>query len=348
MGIVPKGYAMKVGDKFSEHPIGTGAYVFSKYIPDVMLELTANKNYFGNVPRIKKLIFSIVKDDNVRALKVIKGDVDLVQNAISPMLLKRVASSPHIKVKTADGIVVSYLGFNLRDKILSHPMVRRAIAHAIDRDEIIGHRFKGLASKANSILSPTNWAYNKRLGNYDYDIKKANDLLDEAGFVRIDGKTRFEIEYKTSENAERVDIAHMIAHQLAKVGIAVMVRPYEWGKFYSDIKNGNFQMYSLSWSLLTEPDIFYDICHSSQMPPKGLNRDGYRDTKVDSLVAKARTEPNIEKRKADYAEVQKAVFRDLPFFPLWYEKNVVVYRDYLKDVSLRHDGSLSTLAYIHR
>ena len=208
-----------------------------------------------------------------------------------------------------------------------------------------------MAVKANSILAPGNWAYDKNLKEYEYDPVKAKSLLDKAGFKDPDGdgpKNRLEFVYKTSNNKERIDIAQMIAHQLRKVGIGVRVEPYEWGKFYSDVKKGNFQMYSLSWSLLTEPDMFYDVCHSSMWAPQGVNRNRYKNAEVDKLVEEGRVTMDRNKRKDIYAKVQEIVLDELPYVPLWYEKNVVVYRDDLKDVKLRPDASFYTLTEIKK
>jgi len=346
IGVVPKKVAESRGDMFAMTPVGSGPYKFVKFVKDSVVELEANQNYFREVPKTAKLVFDIIPDDNVRVLKIMKGDVDLVQNAIPPMLLAKVTEAPDVKEKSDTGVTVAYLGFNLNDKILSNQDVRKAIAYAVDRDAIISHRFKGLAVKANSILSPNNWAYDKGLGEYEYNPKKAKELLDKAGYPDPDGdgpKKRFELVYKTSNNKERIDIAQMIAHQLGQVGIGVRVEPFEWGKFYGDVKNGNFQMYSLTWSMLTEPDMFYDVCHSSQWAPKGVNRNRYKNDTVDELVSKARVTMDREKRKELYAKVQEIVLDELPYVPLWYEKNVVVYRDDLKDVKLRPDGKLRTL-----
>jgi peptide/nickel transport system substrate-binding protein len=346
IGIVPKGIGEAAGDSFGQSPIGSGPYKFVRYVPDSVLELEANPDYYGDKPKTKRLVFDIVKDDNVRVLKIIKGDVDIVQNAIPPMLIEKVVESPHVKMMEATGITMTYMGVNLTDPILSVGDVRKAIAYAIDRDAVISHRFQGRAVKANSILSPENWAYGTNLMQYEFDPAKAKDLLTKAGYPDPDGDgpgKRFGLIYKTSDNKERIEIAQMIAHQLEAVGIGVRVEPYEWGKFYGDIKNGNFQIYSLSWSLLTEPDMFYDICHSSQFAPNGVNRDRYSNPKVDGLVSEARVSMDREKRKALYDEVQKIVLEDLPYIPLWYEKNIVVYRDDLAGVRIRPDGDLHTL-----
>lgn len=342
LGIVSKAAAEKLGDGFGRAPVCAGPYAFVQMTSDAFVELKANADYFGDGPKMKRLVFHVVKDDNVRVLKLIKGDIDLVQNAVPPLLLEGLKKNPQLAVVDDVGIVMGYLGMNLTDPILADPRVRRAIAFAIDRDAIIAHRWRGLAVKANSVLSPGNWAYDDDLPQIPYDPAKAAALLDEAGYPDPDGagkKPRFKLLFKTSTVKERVDIARMIAEQLKAVGIDARVVPYEWATFFRDVRRGNFQLYSLSWVGITEPDIFYEVFHSSQLPPAGLNRGRYRNPEVDELVAAGRVTMDDGKRREIYAKVQRILLDDLPIVPLWYEKNVAVYRKGLEGVVVYPDAS---------
>jgi len=262
------------------------------------------------------------------------------------MLIEGLVASHPLRVESDVGTVMTYLGMNLTDRILANAKVREAMALAIDRDEIIAHRFRGLAEKANSILSPRNWAYDPDLAQIPFDPARATKLLDEAGYPDPDGDgpgVRFELVSKTSTVKERIEVAQMIAHQLAKVGIGVRVAPYEWGTFFRDIRNGNVQLYTLSWVGVFEPDILYEVCDSRQTPPAGLNRGRYQNAEVDKLVRAARAEMDQGKRKELYAKVQRILLSELPFVPLWYEKNVVVFRKGLSGVRVRADASYRTL-----
>ena len=347
-GIVSSVDAQKMGEDYGTHPIGTGPYKFVNFKPEMLVELSANQNYFGDKPRIPVLRLNVIKEDNIRILKIIKGDIDLAQNSVPPLLLDKVIKKGDLKMISNNGIIMTYMGLNLTDPKLKDIRVRKAIAYAINRDEIISHRFNGLATKANSLLPVSNWAYDTTLGQYDYDPVKAAGLLDEAGYkIQKDGK-RFSLSEKTSVSKERIDIAKMLAYQLSKEGISVLVQPYEWGTFYRDVKTGNFQLYTLSWVGITEPDFFYDVSHSSQFPPQGVNRDKYENHEVDKLVEEGRQVMDINKRKEIYDKVQKIIFDDLPFIPLWYEKNVLVYKKDLKGVTLLENASYRNLAKIYR
>ena len=127
------------------------------------------------------------------------------------------------------------------------------------------------------------------------------------------------------------------------MGIGVSVRSYEWGTFYGDIKAGNFQLYTLSWVGVTDPDIYYYVFHSASRPPAGANRGGYANPEVNLLLEDARRHLDPERRKRDYARVQEILARDLPYVSLWHYDNVAVLRRRVHGFVLDPRGDLGSL-----
>ncbi len=237
---------------------------------------------------------------------------------------------------------MSYLGMNVRSGPLQKPSVRQAIAHAIDIPAVIEFRLAQMARPATGILAPVHWAFEPMVPAYPYDPRKAMELLDQAGYLDPDGggpASRFQMTYKTSTKKDRIGLARLIANYLRKVGIDVKVLPYEWGTFFGDVNAGNFELYSLTWVGVTEPDIYFYAFHSSQVPPAGANRGGYRSEVIDRLTAEGRRLTDREKRGEIYSEVQKELARDLPIIPLWYEDNVAVFSRRVKGLRLRPNAS---------
>ena len=95
-------------------------------------------------------------------------------------------------------------------------------------------------------------------------------------------------------------IAEAIKEQLQQVGIELEIRSYEWGTFYSDIKKGNFHLYSLAWVGVMDPDILFQIFHSSSVPPNGDNRGRYVNAEVDRLLERGRATIEPAERKRIY------------------------------------------------
>lgn len=327
LGIVPRHLAEEAPEQFQKRPIGSGPFQLEAWEPDDKIVLLANKKHFKNRPRLKRLIFRIVPDDGTRLLELRKGSIDLVQNAISPDALPLLAKSKHLRFIEQEGIRYSYLGMNLRDPILKDLRVRKAIAYAIDREEIIRYILGGHADLATGPLPPSNFAYTDQVQTFQKDVEKAKALLDEAEYFDPDGEgplPRFTLSYKTTNLPLRRRIAEVLQLQLAQVGIQLKIRTYEWGTFFSDIRKGNFQLYTLTWTGISEPDTLYYIFHSSNVPPRGANRGFYKNSEVDRLLEEGRRTLDPQKRREIYHTVQKILAEELPYISLWYPHNIVV------------------------
>ncbi len=324
VGIVPIS-AKKTGSRFGEAPIGTGPFRFQRFEPDERIELTAFQDHFNGPPSYDRLIFRILPEETVRILELESGGIHMIQNAFSPDILPRLQKNPRLQILRRAGTNFTYLGFNLTDPILSRLRVRQAIAHAINRTPIIRYILKGLATPADSLLPRNHWAHTPDLPQYRYDPALARKLLDEAGFPDPDGpgpKPRFSMVYKTSQNELGRRIATVIGEQLRQVGIHLRVRAYEWGTFFGDIRNGNFQLYSLTWVGISDPDIYRYIFHSGFFPPDGANRGRYKNKKVDALLDAARRTSETGPRAPLYHEVQRILGAELPYVNLWHKVNV--------------------------
>ena len=332
-GVVPEGYARNVGERFAERPIGAGPFRFETYEPGARILLRAFDDYWEGRPFLDEIELKIVTNTTTRMLALRKGAVDLVQNSLPPYSIKFFEREAGVEIIRMPGVNFAYIGFNLDDPITGRRAVRQAIAHAIDRDEIIRVSLKGMARPATGLLAPMLWCYEPAVEIYGYDPEKAKALLDEAGFADPDGPgplPRFTISYKTSTDKLRNEIAEIMKEQLRQVGIGVEKRAYEWGTFFSDVKSGNFQMYTLMWVGVADPDHLYYVFHSSMAPPNGANRGRYRNPKVDGLLERSRTVVDRETLRKIYGEIQRILAHDLVYVPLWYEDNVVAIRSRFK------------------
>jgi peptide/nickel transport system substrate-binding protein len=326
--------------------VGTGPYQFVSWTQNHEIRLKANPDYFEGSPRVREIRFKIVPDDTVRILELRKGTIHLLQNDIEPEVLRTLEREPRFTIEKRQGTNYSYLGFNLKDPILGSLKVRQAIAHAIDRRAIIEHLLGGLAVPATGVLSPLNWAYEPEVETYEYDPQKAMRLLDDAGYKDPDGPgpaKRFTLTYKTSQNELRRRVGEAIQGFLGAIGIDVRMRSYEWGTFFSDIRKGNFQIYTLTWVGIVDPDIYYYIFHSKSVPPNGANRGDYLNPEVDLLIERGRVLQDREERKEVYGQVQKILARDLPYVSLWNEVNVVVMDQRVRGFVLYPDGDFLSL-----
>ncbi|UCD83796.1 MAG: ABC transporter substrate-binding protein [Deltaproteobacteria bacterium] len=350
VGIIPRDIAEQEGEKFGQHPMGTGPFKFRRWVPGSRIELDANPDYYEGLPRLDAVVFKVVPNDTTRVFELKKGSVHLLQNSVPPDSMDILEEDPGIEIIRKDGINYSYIGFNLEDKILSNKKVRQAIAYALNREEIIEYLLKGLAVPATGLLAPSNWAYEGEVARYDYRPETSRKLLDEAGYLDPDGegpKSRFKLSYRTSTNRLRQRIGEVLARQLREVGIELETRSYEWGTFFADIKSGNFQLYTLTWVGITEPDIYYYVFHSSSVPPQGANRGRYKNEEIDRLLEEGRRCLEQDSRKEIYSRIQKILAEELPYISLWYSTNVVAQTKGIQGFEIYPGGEFTSLKEVY-
>jgi len=284
-----------------------------------------------------------VRNPTVRVLKLLRGEIDLLQNDLSPELLAFLRAHAGIEITQRAGSNFTYIGFNMRDPAIGDLRVRQAIAHAIDRSAIIDKVMRGAAREAETLFPPGHWAGHSGLTAYAFDPAKSRQLLQEAGYGPDNPLT---LVYKTSSDPFRIRLATIIQSQLNDVGIRVDLRSYDWGTFFGDIKAGNFQLYSLSWVGVRTPDILRYIFASDALPPAGANRGRYASPRVDELLKRAAGAGTLDAQAGIYRQVEQQLHHDLPYVPLWYEEQYAAESDRVGGYRVSADGNYDGLNHI--
>lgn len=347
MGIVQAGS----GSANARTPIGTGPYRLTEFVPDDHVTLTAFEQYFGGRPRNDGVLLKVIPDDTMRGLELRKGSVDLIVNDLSPDIVWQLQREGRIQVETAAGTDYAYIGLNLNDPILSHLEVRKAIGYAIDRDAIVKYLRRGFATTAVGIVPPMSWAFERNVFDFTHDPAEAARLLDAAGFPDPDGPgplPRFRLSLKTSTTEVYRIQAAAIQHDLSRVGIALDVRSSEFQTLSADVLRGNFQMYTLQFVGVTDPDILRLVYHSQQVPPTGLNRVRYKNPDVDRLIEEASAASDEEQRRELYRQAQRRIAEDVPYVALWYKTNVAIFQPDIHGVTLSPIADFTFLRGVYR
>ena len=332
--IVPKG----ADRNFREHPVGTGPYEFVSHVPDDRIVLRAFRDYFEGLPRNRGIVLKVVPDDIMRALELRKRTVDIVINDTPPDIAYQLQKEG-LQLITSPGANYQYLGFNFRDPLLKNIRIRHAIGYAIDRQAIIDHLRRGLASRAVGVLPSASWAFEPDVFDFEYDPETARELLDEAGYPDPDGngpRARMTLSLKVSNTEFNRLQSAVIQQNLRDVGIDADVRTYEFATLYADILKGNFQMFTLQWAggATADPDILSRIYHSRQVPPAGFNRGHVSDPELDRLIDEATRATGPDERRVRYGEVQQRAAELSPYISLWHETNSVVAQPGLTGIEL--------------
>ncbi len=331
-GILPA-MAIAEGVVMATQPIGSGPFQLMDWPSPGRLRL--RRRIDG---QIVELI--TVKDPNVRVMKLLRGEIQMLQNDLSPELLDYLIARESVRVETRPGSNFAYLGFNLEDPVTGNRNVRRALAHALDRESLLRYLFKGRGRTAEGIFPADHWVGNSELKPYAHDPELARALLKSEGF----GSDRpLRLTMKTSSDPFRLRLATAMQAQLAAVGIELTIRSYDWGTFFGDVKEGRFQLYGLSWVGIQTPDIFRYAFHRDSIPPKGANRGRFRDPEADRLIDTASQEPDLAVRARLYRRLQSLLHEELPYLPLWYEAQCLATRPEVRGYRLAADGNYDGL-----
>lgn len=325
--VLPKNYIEKVGwDGYQQHPIGSGPYKFVRYIKGQEIVLTANENYWGKKPKIKNLIFKFYPESAsvVMALQTKEVDYVIGLPAEDFKMLKETASSM-LKFGTYARFADHRIAFNKRPNCIFHDVrLRKAIAYALNIDEIIAVSRGDMAVKAVGRIPYFHAAFSPDIPTYEYNPEKAKQLLKEAGYPN-GFKTKI---YIPSSDQERILEAQIMQQQLKEVGIDAEIVALEWGIYLDVTAEGEAPMFVENWSASgPSPYSFVEIWHSKS----GWNPifGTYHNPKVDELIDKIKMTVDPQKRWELYREVQRIALEDVVCIPLYWPIEGIAYNNEL-------------------
>ena len=341
-GVVPYGTPPPSRGR-SAAPVGSGPFAMVAYSRDEFLRLERNRYYLHPPGAAQSIVFKIVPDPTVRALELAEGVCDFSPNNIQLDVLPWLAAHQSLDISKTPGTTYRYLSFNFRNPQLRDVRVRRAIAYAIDRNTIVSTILRGTGRIATGMLSPENWAYDGNVTSYPYDPQKARQLLDQAGYLASKhGMRGLRFEYKTTPEGAR--IGEVFQAMLHHVGIELTIRTLEFATYYADIQAGNFDLTSLQWVGINDPNHYYMVFDSKKTPPHGENRGYYSNPTMDELVEAGKITVDRDARKKIYSQVQQLAADDLPYVSLWWVDNVAVMNRRLVGFDAYPNGSFRSLA----
>ena len=314
-------------------------------------EITLEKNIYHpeyQEKSISTVKILIVKDEATRFAKLRKGEVDIVQNGINFQKIASLDSYQGLTLLKENALKTSYLGFNFKHPLLKNPKIREAIAYGINKDNILEYILKGLGSKASTLLPPQNfYSSGKKRESSKFDPKKANDLLDKAGFLPKEGeKHRFSLTLTLTNNPTRYAVARSLVSDFSAIGIDLTVKVLEWGNFLKNVKKGQVDLWLLTWIGFKDPSIYNYAFSSESFPPNGANRGWYQNLVLDDLLVKGLNTYDLKKRKKVYEEIEDIVDYDRPYVFLYHDNNFAVIKKNIENFKIYADGRYSSLSKV--
>ena len=294
-----------------EKPVGTGPFKLEEWKRADHITLVANEDYFKGRPYLDKIIYRIIPDPMVATQALYAGEVDLLHHRPPLEEIKVINATEGLIATVEPSLSRWYIGFNLAKSPFDDVRVRRAIAYAINRTEVVEKAMAGYGFPAEGCYIPgIAWAYNPDAKLPPYDPVKAEELLNESGYLRGPDGIRFTMTYTCWTGAEEVDIGQVIMDNLREVGIEVLLTSLEFHVWIDRVT--------------VKKDFDIALCDGWQGPdPANLkirvgagevvNFAGYENSEVERLLAEGDVEVDLEKRKEIYFRIQEILAEDLPY-----------------------------------
>lgn len=227
------------------NPVGTGPFAFADWVQGDHVELAKNADYWGTPVKLDKVTFKFIGDPTAGFAAMMAGDVDTFPNFPAPETLPQLAADPRFKVIVGSTEGETVMAMNNKREPYSDIRVREAVAHAINRQDIIDGAMFGYGTPIGTFFAPHNPAYVDLTGISNYDPEKSKALLAEAGYA--DG---FETTLQLPPTPYARRGGEVVAAQLAEVGITAKIENVEWAQWLSGPFAGNYDLTIVSH---TEP-----------------------------------------------------------------------------------------------
>ena len=303
-------------------PVGTGPFKLESYEIDNEITLVRNDDYFKEgLPYVDRVVFRVIPDQNTQVLALEEGEVDYIWR-VPGGEIERLSGDDAITLHNVNsgpggGFCIPTLTFNSDREIFSDIRVRQAIAHAINRDQMVAQVLFGQGRVATGpINSQMAFAYTDDVTSYPYDVDRANALLDEAGYASAG--TRFAIDLLHFSFGVFPKYGEVMRQNLAEVGIDVEVTPLDRSAFIPRVfGDRDFDTNIISYCNNTDPSIgvarMYVSSNIGDIPFS--NGAAYVNPQIDQLFDEAASTPDVARRGELYGEIQRILTADLPY--LW-------------------------------
>ncbi|MCY1488794.1 Periplasmic dipeptide transport protein [compost metagenome] len=321
-------------------PVGTGPFVFQRYAKDAQIRYAGNPDYWAGAPALKRLIFAITPDPNVRVQKLKAGDCQIAVYP-RPTDIASLREDARLQVLELDSLLVAYIGLNTRHPPLDDVRVRQALNLAFDKDAYVRAQFgAGNASPAVVPYPPTLWGQNPELAPWPHDPERARALLKAAG---IPDGLKLSIWTRPGGGPTNPNPgigAQMLQADLKAIGIDAEIRVYEWGELIKRAKQGEHDLVFMGWAGDNgDPDNFLTPNLSCAAAASGENQAGWCNPQFDALLRQARQSRDQQERAALYRQALAIFHEQAPWIPLAHPKQFVALRQGVKGFVLSPLGS---------
>jgi peptide/nickel transport system substrate-binding protein len=342
----------------NRNPIGSGPYLFQDWATGDRIVLVRNEKYWGKPPHLDKRIFRFIKDDNAAFQALERHDID--KHEIPPEQWARRTNSERFQKEFQKLVLDSpvpgylsrfnYIGWNMRKPQFADKRVRQALCMLFDRKQIIDEVWQGYGEVAVSDIYYKAPDHDPDLKPWPFDPKRAQQLLDEAGWKDSDGdgirdkdgvKLEFELSYGSGV-PEYDQLGAVYQDELRRAGIRITLGPLEWATFIQRVHERKFDACMLAWLSVPMYD-GYQLWHSSQAED-GSNYPGLVNEELDKILEEVRITFDDEMRYAMNHRLEAILHEEQPYLFLYHRPALVGLDARFRGV-VNHTGGIDPLEW---
>ena len=297
----------EAGEDVGRKPVGTGPYMLTNWETGAKLELERFEDYYRGPAEIKKVTFQIIADTNASLVALQSGDIDFAGILGSSRGI--VEADANLKLYEEVGVAMEYVAFTCTAKPYDNPLVRQAIAHALNKEEILQMAFDGAGAVTETSVAPSCFGYNPDIKGLEYDPDAAKQMLSDAGLEEGFSTT-------ISTIASRQKVAEVVQSELGKIGVTAKVEVLELGALLEALASGKAEIIVLGIGApYMDADALLGLQFSST---SAYNFFNYNNPEMDKLLQEAKTSADPEARKELYTQIMGILNEDCPQVPIFF------------------------------
>lgn len=331
------------GDDVSKHPVGTGPYIFDKWVSGSFVRIVKNPDYWRGEVKVDSITFKPIPESGARLAMLRAGQAHYIYPM--PAELKKIAErDSKIEMIEMPSIIARYLVMNNQYEPFKDVRVRQALNYALDKDAIIRIAWGGAATKLDSII-PGNLQFYTKQGPWPYDVEKAKALMKEAGY-----ENGFKVVFLTPNASNRMRATEMAQQQLAKIGITGEIQSMDVASFYNKLESHKADDSNPlpfigfgGWSASTGDADWgtRPLISTEAFPPNMSNFGFFSDEKVDAYIKAGLVSADPTVRAKAYAELQDYVWERAPWGYLHVDSLIAAKLKNVKGIYPLPDGAFS-------
>ncbi len=353
-GIMPSDYyAFDTWEDFlalNEKPIGSGLFVFDSWEPKQYIKLMKNTNYWdpSNAIKFDGILMSEVPDESIlSALQTNQIDFAQIPSSAENLEAAQALSNIHLFKYLGNGY--TFMCFNCTRPQLADVKVRQALMYALDRESFIEAQYgEGLAEVGMAPISPASWAFpdSSELNAYKFDMDKASQLMDEAGWkmgtdgYRYKDGNKFHVNWLVyTDSSWPGTLSGMAADTWKQLGVDLEIELMDFDTVSSRTMDAapadkDFDIYTMGFSLDVDPDPTGALFDDDAYVAGGFNASGYKNPAAMELVKKGKSEFDIEKRAEIYKEWAKIMNYEIPHVIIAYRNEIFGVNNRVKGMNI--------------